>query len=256
MPMKNLSASIHRHGAPGTWVLVALLVATFLVAWSSPGILTALAFIPAEVAQSPWTTLTYPFHNPGDGQNFLWYVVLWLWLWSMGGDVERRIGTRRFIGVWVAATLVGSLALVLASLLTPIRGLGAAGTMIPLGAVTVAWCSMHLTGQIKLMMCLPITGYWLRWLTYGMVLFAVGSYTGTPLAGVFALLPLLLAQMYVLNQLPGVFAFQSASSGRIRNAPKQDNAYFEDVKRREKERDERERLRKLFESSLADDDER
>ena len=88
MPMKNLSASIHRHGAPGTWVLVALLVATFLVAWSSPGILTALAFIPAEVAKSPWTTLTYPVHNPGDGGNFLWYVVLWWWLWSMGGDVE------------------------------------------------------------------------------------------------------------------------------------------------------------------------
>lgn len=254
--MKNLSASIHRYGAPGTWVLVALLVVAFLVAWFSPGILHPLAFIPAELGSQPWSVLTYPFHNPGDGGNFVWYVVLWLWLWGMGGDVERRIGTPRLVGVWIAATLVGSAALILASVFTPIRGLGAAGTMIPLGAVTVAWCSLNPSAQVRLMLVLPITGYWLRWLTYGMVLFAVGSYTGTPLAGVCALLPLLLAQMYVLNQLPGAFAFHTGPGGRIRNAPKQDNAYFEEVKRREKDREERERLRKLFESSLADDDER
>ncbi len=257
--MKNLSASIHRHGAPGTWVLVALLAATFLIAWVSPNALVGLAFFPAELATHPWTALTYPFFNPGDGQNFLWYVVLWLWLWGMGGDVERRIGTSRMVGVWIAATLIGAVALALASLITPIRGLGAAGTMIPLGAVTVAWGSLNASAQVSLMLVLPISGYWLRWLTYGLVLFAVGSNTGSPLAGAFALIPLVLAQMYVLDQLPGLLRFNSASAStsgsRIRNAPKQDSAYFEDVKRRGKERDERERLRKLFESSISDDDE-
>ncbi|MCO5296081.1 MAG: rhomboid family intramembrane serine protease [Fimbriimonadaceae bacterium] len=246
-----------RHGAPVTVALLAVLVASFLAAWLGGG-MQWLAYTTAEGMGRPWTLFTYPFYSTGAGQGFLLFVILCLWLWGIGGDLERRLGATRYLLIWFGATVVGALAVSLAAAIMSLQMVVLAGTLIPLGAVTVAWGVTNPSAMIQLMFVLPITGKWLAWLTYGIVVFGVGSDTHAPAAGLFAAIPLVLAHFYVLGRLPGI-SFQGSRTGpaqRIRNAPKQDESYFDDVKRREKERAERERLRKLFEGSIQDDDDR
>lgn len=255
MALRDLQFRLSRHGAPVTVGLLIVLVGAFLIAWLGGG-LQWLAYTTDEGMGRPWTLLTYPFYSNGAGQGFLLFVILCLWLWGIGGDLERRIGAPRYLVIWFGATLVGALSVSLAATIMSLPLVVLAGTLIPLGAVTVAWGAANPSAMVQLMFVLPITGRWLGWLTYGIVIFAVGSETGAPAAGFFAAIPLALAHLYVLGRLPGIEFQSSRSSGKIRNAPKQDERYFDDVKRREKERAERERLRKLFEGSIQDDEEK
>lgn len=255
MALRELQFRMGRHGAPVTVGLLAVLVGTFLIAWLGGG-LQWLAYTTEAGMGRPWTLVTYPFYSTGAGQGFLFFVILCLWLWGIGGDLERRVGAQRYLLIWFGATVVGALAVSLAAAIMGLSMVVLAGTLIPLGAVTVAWGVSNPSAMIQLMFVLPITGKWLAWLTYGIVVFGVGSDTGAPAAGLFAAIPLALAHVYVLGRLPGLDFQQSGKAQRIRNAPRQDEGYFDDVKRREKERAERERLRKLFEGSIQDDDDR
>lgn len=252
--MRDFRQRMSRNGTPATLGLILALVSTFLLAWTgvAPGLKDQLAFDASGGLARPWTLLTYPFYSSGDGNGFLFFVILALWLWGIGGDLERRIGAPRYLGIWFGATLIGGLAIGIAAAVMGMGQFVLAGTLIPLGAITVGWGVLNPSATVQLMFVLPITGKWLAWLTYGIVLFGVG--TGAPAAGVFACIPLALAHLYVLGRMPGLDFQRARSSGRIRNAPKQSDAYFDDVRKREKERDERERLRKLFESSLKDDE--
>jgi len=100
---------------------------------------------------------------------------------------------------------------------------------------------------------IPITGKWIAIIDSALVLFVVGD--GNPVAGIFALFPLGLAWAYAANRLPGLTFDKSPSkhSRAAKATERRDQSYYDDVFRRAKEREEQERLRKLFESSLEDD---
>src|SRR5205085_8202289 len=99
-------ASAKKNEAPANAVIVALLGITFVIAWMMTRPLMELAFYAPLIGSQPWSILTYPFAASPDGNNFIWLVVECLWLWGMGGFVEAELGTARYVGFWIASTLI------------------------------------------------------------------------------------------------------------------------------------------------------
>jgi hypothetical protein len=130
--------------------------------------------------------------------------------------------------------------------------------------LTVAWCFRNAGQSVNLYGILPIRAPWIAAITAASLLFSYGAVN--PLLGLLAVAPLFVAMLFAQNKLPiafgagrssGGFGFGGATSKKkvhaTRAQAQYDEAYYDDVLRREQERDERERLRKLFESSLKDD---
>ena len=163
--------------------------------------------------------------------------------------------------MFFAASLLGAMSVYLAWQFT--RGSGIPhmpnghiplySSLIPIGALTVAWGVRNQTACVRLWAIIPITGKWIAILEAFLVLFVMGE--SAPLVGVFALVPLGVAWAYAANGIPGL-SF-GPTTPRVSRAAKanerRDQSYYDDVFRRAKEREERERLRKLFEDSLEDD---
>lgn len=231
---------------PATTALVGAIVLSYVLAYAQVLDWSALAFFPERLWQTPWTALTYPFSIPPSAV----FTVLFasLWLWGIGGDIERRDGPLRMGGLWLGFSALCALSVWVGHLIV-----GGAGAMASpwnsIAAFTVIWGTRNATAQVTLMFVLPISGKWLAWLSAGLVFFSMPQ---APQLAPFAAAPLILAYLYAANRLPswGATGPKKASTGRgkVYGEP-----YFEEVKRREKEREERERLKKLFESSLDDD---
>ncbi len=104
--------------------------------------------------------------------------------------------------------------------------------------------------MVRLYCILPITGKWLGWITVGMVVFYFGH--AAPIVGGFAAIPLAIAYAYASDRIPRlaygverrikINEKEATTRGQVRY----DQTYFDEVKRRERERAEQERLKKLF----------
>ncbi len=127
-----------------------------------------------------------------------------------------------------------------------------ASAWIPLSMISVMWGTRNPDAPVTLMFILPLTGKWVAWLSAFLVFFALAHY---PELAPFAAAPCILAYFFAANKIP--FLPFAKSDQRYMGATKKweryDKSYYEEVQRREKDRDERERLRKLFEGSLNDD---
>lgn len=91
---------------PGVLLLLAANVAVFLLQRTVPGLTEQLVFFPPAVTQTPWTVVTSMFAHAD-----FWHIGFNMFaLWMFGPRVELRFGTRRFLGLYFTAGLVGSLA--------------------------------------------------------------------------------------------------------------------------------------------------
>lgn len=238
---------------PGTVAILALIVVGFLISFFTNGITLApeIGFEPSIAWQRPWSFLTYPFaYSPGA---FLSVLFICLWLFSMGGSVEREMGTLKFCVFWVVMTVLGALFLLIGAKLTGFQG-ALYGAFMPTAAVTVAWGTRYPETTIMVMFVIPLKGKWIAWIAAGLLFFGT-----TAQLAVFAAAPLLLAYLLAAEKLPGISfgAGKSANAVGARERKQQQKKFteFKDkIREREQERAERERLRKLFESSLKDDD--
>lgn len=237
----DLKSWVARQGAPFTLGLVAsfavMAVLSFVMRDGSVGTL-------ALHESRPWTLVTYPWAlvSLTSPMAFVLLLLLAMWLVQFGGSVERDMGTTRFAAFWVVTTLLFGFVAVL-------LGLPLAGPMLPGAAVIVAWGARNPRSSVMLYGVLPVSGTWLAGLT---ALAAFLSYGSTvPAAG--ALFTLILGGVWAFGQdrLPvaysGTRRAKVAGMTKVRGATAYDESYFEDVKAREIEREERERLRKLFE---------
>jgi hypothetical protein len=249
----NSFDKLARSGRIGTYVLTGLLAATFVLAW-----LTGSHFFSAGLAFAgfapPWGFITYPFAVTLNGGELIWLLFLLLWFYWLGCDLERELKTPTFVGLFFAATVVGSAAILLCAKVFG-GSMVLVGPMIPIGAVTVAWGVRNLNSSVRLWAVIPITGKWIAIIEALLVLFAYGQ--GMPVRGVFALIPLGLAWAYAANRIPGVPFGPLGTTIREGRAllkrERNNKVYFDDVRKREKERADRERLRKLLEGSVNDD---
>lgn len=248
----NPLSDLLRSGRAATYSLIGLLGVAYVLAWLTK----APVFGPGMAFDGnwshPWTAITYPFASLGIGSNLFWELLLLMWLYWIGTDLERAIGAAKLFAFFFGATVLGAACVNLAWLLTNHINYPLAGSIIPIGALTVAWGTRNPTACVRLWMVIPITGKWIAILEVGLVLFAVGD--GNPAAGVFALVPLALAWAFAGGRLPGFSSVRrSQTPPSAKATERMSDSYYDDVRRREKDRAERERLRKLFEDSINED---
>ena len=244
----------------GTTICVAIIIlsainllASFIYPASPWNDYLRILFLPGFPPQ-PWTFVTYPFAIQISPLALLNVVLACWWLYSMGGSVERELGSTRFAIFWVAMSVIPAL-LIWAGVSMLGLQYELAFLFLPLSAVTIAWATRNPMAIVTFMMIIPIQGRWLGWLTAGLVLFIFG--VPHPQLGLIACIHLVLTYLYAANYIP----FLPYGTARyVRNKEhwkksERDDSYLRNVKEREMERAERERLRKLFEGSLSEDPE-
>jgi membrane associated rhomboid family serine protease len=201
----------------------------------------------------PWAILTYPFVTNGSGQGLLFFILQLMWLYSFGGLFENRFGTQSLLIHFFSGTLLFAFFGFLAHVLIPDTAAVLIGAWLPIAFITTVICGLQPETEITFFF-FPLKMKWLALLTAGLVLFGFG--TGAPLFGVLLVLPLVAAWFYGQNKFPGLTPGRSPFEKQRQKA--KENREFDSFRSkvidREKERQERERLRKLFEGSLDDQD--
>jgi membrane associated rhomboid family serine protease len=247
---RDLQYSARKSGTPGTVIIIGAMVAGFLLCWLTVGRVfgPSLAMDPASALQHPWTLILYPFAGVPGANCFICVLFECWWLWLIGGSVERDMGSARYVGFFLLMAVLGGLAYWFGSALTGDQQY-LIGAFMPVSAVTVVWGTRNPNATIILLV-LPITGKWLAWLSAALVFLS-----GSPKLAPFACAPLVLAWAFAAEKLPLSYKAVSRSrrvSGGV--ASPREKEYYDEVRKREQDRKERERLRKLFESSLDEPD--
>lgn len=135
------------------WVktLIIACVIVFFLQATVPGLTGALLFVPALVLQRPWTLVTYMFLHAGFMHIFFNLLVLYFF----GPRVEQRLGSERFITLYLVSGIAGALL----SFMTPHAGvLGASGAIY---GVMLAFAYFWPRDQIYIWGVLPIEARWL-----------------------------------------------------------------------------------------------
>lgn len=238
----DLKSWASRQRAPFTLALAGSLILTALVGWVTQG---RTLFILALAPGQPWGVVTFPWAFSPLGSLFgtFFLIILVAFLFQFGSSLEREMNTSRIAAFWFLATVVfGGVGLALGAFLS--------GPVLPGAALITLWCARNRSAQMMLWGIVPLSGTWMAALVAASVLFSFGA--GNPLIGVVLALPLGLVWLYGLERLP--IAFAGGGTARrakhltvVKGGTKYDDAYYENVKRREIEREEQERLRKLFE---------
>ena len=252
MAIRNLQTSVRQHGAPATVAILVLAGANFLASWVSGGgnWNGVVSFRPAF--SLPWTFLTYPFAaNPADVIGIFFMIY---WMWIIGAQVERDLGTGKYLAFFGAMTAIPA-TMMWICLLTTGHASALYGLYLPVAGITIAWATRNPNASMLFMLIIPILAKWLGWLTAALVVFGYG-YPNPPV-GLFAGVHLLLAHLFAAQRVP--LLTYGKDGGKVKKQQwlprEKDDNYLLDVKNREIERAERERLRKLFEGSLKDDPE-
>lgn len=120
-----------------------------------------LVLVPVAAPLRPWTVVTYMFLHGG-----LWHLVFnMLALWSLGPQVELRLGGRRFLGLYLTAGVVAAVA----SVMTPRSAVvGASGAVL---GVVMAFAMFWPRAQLLLMGIIPMEARWLLVLFTGASLY-------------------------------------------------------------------------------------
>ncbi len=238
-----------------TRILVIALVACFLGGWffsaeDSNPFWKYLSYSPD--LSMPWTLFTYPFVRGIDA--VIWFALACWITYQFLSDLEKRLGLWGTVAFFFSVTFLGGLCYFLGtvvfgpSMILPSLNL-------PLEFIIFTWCLVNPSAQIMLMMLVPVPTRVLMWLCVAGVVIEYGW--GNPYVGFVTALPLPLLWLYATNRIP-IMRFGDVPNLAPKQQEKKENKEFDrfmgDVKRREQERAEKERLRKLFESSLSDDD--
>lgn len=206
----------------------------------------------------PWKFLTYPwaFSIGSSGMALLVSVMLLIWFYQVGSWVEKEMGSVRFL-IFLATTIVMGAASVLAIATLTKSPYGLAGPFIPITAISVAWCARNQSQRVMLYGAIPIPATVLAWIFAAIVFFM--HFSQGPFISLAACIPLVFAFIFASDRIPKMSFVQGnrMMTGRRFINPKQkeavsrgqvqyDQEYFDEVKRREQERIDRERLKKLL----------
>jgi membrane associated rhomboid family serine protease len=136
------------------WVL-RILIATvlmFFVQQTASGVTALLYLVPTEVLARPWTLVTYMFLHGGLGHIF-WNM---LGLYFFGPRVESRMGSQRFITLYLVSGIVGALFSVV--LAPRYAVLGASGAVL---GVLMAFARFWPRERLYIWGVLPLEARWL-----------------------------------------------------------------------------------------------
>ncbi len=250
----NLLHWVRRQMAPLTLSIAAAMVVLSLLFWFTLG--KGMGFLGFDAAwlSKPWSLFTYPFAYMGlGGINALISMALLLaWMMFSCASIERQIGTARYAIVWVAMTVIPAM-LALGAMAMMGAGIGLLGPFLPIAGVSVVWCTRNKHASMSLFGILPLNGIMMGWIVVAGTFFQFGM--GAPLMGALMCVHLGLAYLFGEDKIP-FFPYKPLGVGPSKPTKEQirrESEFRDDVRRREQERGERERLRKLFEGSIKDD---
>lgn len=242
-----------RRTSPGTIGLVISILVAWVGHWATQGkFLMSFAFAGFD---KPWTVFTFPWAYATSGANFLFMLLGLLWLFFIGSALEREVGTKWLLGLFAIISVVAAL----------FQGIGAmalntvpfdASPFVPVAILTVMWGARNPKSLIMLYGVIPLSGTLMAVLSGLSIFFTKGDQT--LLYGLFAALPALLAWFYAQGKLglpyPSGARVAGTSSAKDKKREQAEfNKYIDNVRERESERAEREKLRELFERSLIQD---
>jgi membrane associated rhomboid family serine protease len=113
----------------------------------------------------PWTLLTYPLVN----HTLLSLIFGLLWLWYVGGSLERSWGGQTYGFFLGLATLVTGLAFALTSIF--FGRIRVSGLWLPLTGITWAWAQLYPDRELLFWGLIPIKAEWLAWIQAAMMFY-------------------------------------------------------------------------------------
>jgi len=146
------------------WVarLIVVNVMMYVLTLVVPGLGDAFMFVPALFLSRPWTIVTYMFLHGGIGHIFFNMLALYFF----GPRVEARLGSRRFLGLYLVSGVVGGLL----SFTSPMIGvIGASGAVY---GVMFAYAHYWPRDVVHIWGVLPVE---VRWLVVGVTVLSLVS---------------------------------------------------------------------------------
>jgi membrane associated rhomboid family serine protease len=163
-------------------------------------------FIPSEVLVHPWTIVTYMFVHGGFGHIFFNMIALFFF----GPPVEQRLGSNRFITLYLISGVVGALfSMVLGSSI-----LGASGGVM---GVSLAFAKFWPRQQVLIWGVLPIEARWLVVIYAAIDILGVGGIGPRGIANLAHLGGLAGALLYLLylERRQGARRFKAAATPKV-----------------------------------------
>lgn len=185
-----------------------VLVLSFLLWGFGVNLSGILTLNPRFMMIMPWTLLTYPLVN-----DILSTVFAALWLWFVGGSLERTWGGKRYGWFLVLVTLVSGGLMGLAGRIVGFS-ISISGFWIPLVGLTWAWSALYPERELLFWGIIPVKSKWLAWI-HAVLLF--GSYFQVhPLLGVTSISSILVAYWYKTGGSAGGRRFNQRTFRRDR----------------------------------------
>ena len=240
-----------------TLYIIAGLVACFLLTWIFSGsvpnpVWDNLAF--DSGLSKPWTLLTYPFAVTIRG--VFWFAISCWILHQFMSDLERRMGPSGVTIFFFAMTLLGGIGYYVGTVVAAGPSAREPTLNLMIEVVIFTWALLNWGSTIKLFMVIPVPCSVIFYLCIASVVIEHGL--KSPLVGVFTALPLLVSWLYVTNRIAVMPFGKVPDVAGVKQKKKDDREfhdYMDKVREKEQDRKEKDRLRKMFESSLSDDDE-
>jgi hypothetical protein len=203
--------------------------------------------------RAPWTLFTYILAWPAGG--IVSFLFLILAMYSFGSTLEAKFGTAWFLKLFGVATLAGSVVGIIGTLAHPTGLL--VTPWVPTSLVLIAWCGFHKHESIMLYGLVRVPAPILAIITAAILTF--GTLSLGQVGSVLLIVPAALFWFYSIGSFRSLAPKRTTtvSGTKVDAAAKRkaqrEREYLDRVQDKVKEREERERLRKLFESSLKDD---
>jgi len=147
-------------------------VGVYLLQLAYPELTSLFAFSASGVLRAPWTPITYMFVHGGIGHIFFNMLVLFFF----GPRVEARLGSSRFLTLYLVSGLTGAL---LSSFTPMVPIIGASGAVF---GVELAYARYWPRDKIYIWGVLPIEARWLVIIFTVMTIFGIGGIGGAGIA--------------------------------------------------------------------------
>lgn len=202
----------------------------------------------------PWQVLTYPLIFAGGSFGVIFLIFELFWLFRYGSTIEQRFGKTTLLATFFGSAVAFALCGWIGAKISGLPGGFLDNSWLPTSFLVILVCAMQPNAD----MCfwgISIKVKWLAALIGAMVLFGYGA-GGFPLLGVAVCLPLVFAWYYGQNKIPGITLGKNIFTQKKETikANREFDEFRSKVRDKEKDRKEKERLRKLFEGSLDDQD--
>lgn len=182
--------------------IAAISVLTAIAANVVPGgLLQHLLFTPRMAMSGEfWQVVTYALVVPlqSGGAIFSFLISLYF-LYAVGSQVEQVLGSKRFLGFYLATTALGAILTIPFAYLFGYESMMHSGLWVGLGALTILFAHHYAHQPVYLMFVLPVQGKQLIYVSFGILaLFAI-------IEGPMEVLPALVGMLAALAFAYGLF---------------------------------------------------